>query len=80
MKLSQSKINEYIDLYLSDMQDYDDDFQNYKIAEGALNSFKSIQLENDNEDAINSLIEATNNSEHKDIFKDLYEYITAIHQ
>lgn len=80
MKLSQNKINEYIDLYLSDMDDYEDNIQNYEIIEEVLNSFKTTQLENNNEDAINSLIEVSNNSEHKEIFKDLYEYIKAAHQ
>ena len=80
MKLSQNKINEYIDLYLSDMLDYDDNHKNHEITEDILNSFKSRQLENDSEDAMHSLIEAASNSEHKDIFKDLHEYITAIHE
>ena len=45
-----------------------------------LNSFKTTQLENNNENAMNTLIEASNNSEHKEIFKDLYEYIEIAHQ
>ena len=80
MKLSQDKINEYIDLYLSDMGDYEDDIQNYETIEEILNSFKTTQLENNSENAMNTLIEASNNSEHKEIFKDLYEYIEVAHQ
>ena len=80
MKLSQDKIKEYIDLYLSDMNDYEDDIQNYETIEEILNSFKTTQLENNNENAMNTLIEASNNSEHKEIFKDLYEYIEIAHQ
>ena len=80
MKLSQDKINEYIDLYLSDMSDYEDNIQNYETIEEVLNSFKTTQLENNSENAINTLIEASNNSEHKEIFKDLYEYIEVAHQ
>ena len=42
MKYSKNKLNEYIQLYLNDLEDYGDEGDNVLIAEVALSEFKSL--------------------------------------
>ena len=42
MKPSKSKLNEYIQLYLNDLEDYGDSQADLLIAESTLNTFKLL--------------------------------------
>ena len=43
MKLSQEKLNEYIELYLNDLHDYGDDKSYIVLAESTLKSVKKLK-------------------------------------
>jgi hypothetical protein len=44
MKYSKNNINEYIQLYLNDLEDYGDDSDNTLIAETVFNDFKMLMM------------------------------------
>ncbi len=62
MKYSKSNINEYIQLYLNDLEDYGDDSDNTLIAETVLNDFKMLLTESKEQDMTVLLKEAIHNS------------------
>ena len=79
MKPSKSKLNEYIQLYLNDLEDYGDSQANLLIAESTLNTFKLLLVES-NQDVPTLLCEAITNSEHeqREVFEDFLDYLENI--
>jgi hypothetical protein len=49
MKLSQEKLNEYIELYLNDLSDYSDDSEYNLLAENTLKPVKKLIIEHKHE-------------------------------
>ena len=79
MKLSQEKLNEYIELYLNDLHDYGDDKSYIVLAESTLKSVKKLITEHkhDKIDGIVLLEDLAKNYKNKVIFEDLLNYIDA---
>lgn len=79
MKPSKSKLNEYIQLYLNDLEDYGDSQADLLIAESTLNTFKLLLVES-NQDVPTLLHEAITNSEHeqREVFEDFLDYLENI--
>jgi hypothetical protein len=80
MKYSKSNINEYIQLYLNDLEDYGDDSDNTLIAETVLNDFKMLLTESKEQDMIILLKEAIHNSRpvNRLVYKNFLEYLENI--
>ena len=80
MKYSKSNINEYIQLYLNDLEDYGDDSDNTLIAETVLNDFKMLLTESKEQDMIVLLKEAIYNSRpvNRLVYKNFLEYLENI--
>ena len=79
MKPSKNKLNEYIQLYLNDLEDYGDSQADLLIAESTLNTFKLLLVES-NQDAPTLLREAIIKSEHeqREVFEDFLDYLENI--
>ena len=79
MKPSKSKLNEYIQLYLNDLEDYGDSQADLLIAESTLNTFKLLLVES-NQDVPTLLHEAIIKSEHeqREVFEDFLDYLENI--
>ena len=80
MKLSQEKLNEYIELYLNDMYDCEDDKEYIVLAESTLKSVKKLITEHkhDKIDGIVLLEDLARTHKNKIVFNDLLSYIEAI--
>ena len=80
MKYSKSNINEYIQLYLNDLEDYGDDSDNTLIAETVLNDFKMLLTESKEQDMTVLLKEAIYNSRpvNRLVYKNFLEYLENI--
>jgi hypothetical protein len=80
MKLSQEKLNEYIELYLNDMYDCEDDKEYIVLAENTLKSVKKLITEHkhDKIDGIVLLEDLARTHKNKIVFNDLLSYIEAI--
>jgi|LakMenE18May11ns_1017448.scaffolds.fasta_scaffold9055051_2 hypothetical protein len=79
MKVSKNKLNEYIQLYLNDLEDYGDSQADLLIAESTLNTFKLLLVES-NQDVSTILREAITKSEHeqREVFEDFLNYLENI--
>ena len=79
MKPSKNKLNEYIQLYLNDLEDYGDSQADLMIAESTLNTFKLLLVES-SQDVPTLLREAITKSEHKqrEVFEDFLDYLENI--
>ena len=79
MKLSQEKLNEYIELYLNDMYDCEDDKEYIVLAENTLKSVKKLITEHkhDKVDGMVLLEGLAKTHKNKIIFEDLINYIDA---
>jgi hypothetical protein len=80
MKYLKSNINEYIQLYLNDLEDYGDDSDNILIAETVLNDFKMLLTESKEQDMTILLKEAIHNSRpvNRLVYKNFLEYLENI--
>jgi hypothetical protein len=80
MKYLKSNINEYIQLYLNDLEDYGDDSDNTLIAETVLNDFKMLLIESKEQDMTVLLKEAIHNSRpvNRLVYKNFLEYLENI--
>jgi hypothetical protein len=80
MKYLKSNINEYIQLYLNDLEDYGDDSDNTLIAETVLNDFKMLLTESKEQDMTVLLKEAIHNSRpvNRLVYKNFLEYLENI--
>jgi len=77
MKLSQEKLNEYIELYLNDLHDYEDDENYIVLTENTLLPIKKLITEH-NHDKIDGLVlleDLAQVHKNKKIFEDLLKYI-----
>ena len=79
MKLSQEKLNEYIELYLNDLSDYSDDSEYNLLAENTLKPVKKLITEHkhDKVDGMVLLEDLARTHKNKIIFEDLINYIDA---
>lgn len=75
MNVSQDKLNEYIELYLNDVEDYGDE-KTYILAESILETLKSLIVES-KKDISSVLKEALINTtpEKREVIKDFMLYI-----
>jgi len=80
MKYLKSNINEYVQLYLNDLEDYGDDSDNTLIAETVLNDFKMLLTESKEQDMTVLLKEAIHNSRpvNRLVYKNFLEYLENI--
>lgn len=78
MKFSKNKINEYINLYLNDLEDFTEG-TNYVLVESTLNLLKPVLLES-KKDTLDILKEVYNTSspEKQEILKDFMLYIKEV--
>lgn len=72
--LKNTSLNEYITLYLNDMEDYDDNEKAFIIAESTLTGFKKLLTES-KKDGYQLLNEQAMKSEQKWVYQDLIKYI-----
>jgi hypothetical protein len=79
MKLSKNKINEYIQLYLNDLEDFGDNQADSMIAESTLNTFRLLLVES-SQDVPIMLREAISKSEpeQREVFENFLEYLENI--
>ena len=79
MKYSKNKLNEYIELYLNDLEDYGGDEDNVILAEIALKEFKMLLTESE-QDIVSLLKEAKKDSRpaYRIIYKNFIEYLENI--
>jgi len=80
MKYSKSNINEYIQLYLNDLEDYEGEGDNIQISEIVLNDFKMLLTESKEQDVTQLLKEAIHNSRpvNRLVYKNFLEYLENI--
>ena len=80
MKYSKSNINEYIQLYLNDLEDYGGEGDNIQISEIVLNDFKMLLTESKEQDVTQLLKEAIHNSRpvNRLVYKNFLEYLENI--
>ena len=80
MKYSKSNINEYIQLYLNDLEDYGGEGDNIQISEIVLNDFKMLLTESKEQDMTLLLKEAIHNSRpvNRLVYKNFLEYLENI--
>ena len=80
MKYSKSNINEYIQLYLNDLEDYEGEGDNVQISEIVLNDFKMLLTESKEQDVTQLLKEAIHNSRpvNRLVYKNFLEYLENI--
>jgi hypothetical protein len=76
MKLSKDKINEWIQLYLNDLEDYGDSSADFIIAEHTLHSFHKLLVES-NQDVSIMLREAIvkSSKEQREVYENFLEYL-----
>jgi len=76
MKLSKNEINEWIKLYLNDLEDYGDSNAYLLIAEHTLNTFGKLLLES-NQDVPVMLREAISKAEpeQREVYENFLEYL-----
>ena len=76
MKLSKSELNEYIGLYLNDLNDYGGDQDHYLLAEQTLYEFSNLLTES-KQDVRKMLNEAVTNSDKNigEIYEEFLMYI-----
>ena len=76
MKLSKDKINEWIQLYLNDLEDYGDSSADFIIAEHTLHSFYKLLVESSQDVSI-MLREAITKSskEQREVYENFLEYL-----
>jgi hypothetical protein len=74
-----NNINEYITLYLNDLEDYGDNNDNILLAESVLNGFKSLITESKG-DVLTLLNETISKApkSHKQVYQDFMEYLENI--
>jgi len=79
MKFSKSKINEYIQLYLNDLDDYGDNEAEYMITEYTLHNFSKLLVES-HQDVPSLLREAITKSseEQRKVFENFLDYLENI--
>jgi len=79
MKYSKNKLNEYIELYLNDLEDYGGDEDNTILAEIALKEFKILLTESE-QDIVSLLKEAKKDSRpaYRIVYKNFIEYLENI--
>jgi len=79
MKHSKDNINEYIALYLNDLEDYGDDNDNILLAESVLNGFKALITESKGDvlTILNETIQKSPKS-HQQVYRDFMEYLENI--
>jgi hypothetical protein len=79
MKYSKNKLNEYIELYLNDLEDYGSDEDNIVLAEIALKEFKVLLTESE-QDIVLLLKEAKKDSRpaYRIVYKDFLKYLENI--
>ncbi len=79
MKLSKQQLNEYIRLYLNDLDDYSGDQDNYVLSEQILNKFGSLLTES-KRDISSMLNEAISkvDSNTRGVYEDFLLYIQEI--
>jgi hypothetical protein len=76
MKLSKPQLNEYIELYLNDLNDYGCDQDNYLLAEQTLSKFSNLLTES-KQDVRKMLNEAITNSDKnvREVYEEFLMYI-----
>jgi hypothetical protein len=76
MKLSKQQLNEYIKLYLNDLDDYGGDQDNYLLAEQTLSKFGNLLTES-KQDIRSMLNEAMVNSNKnvREVYEDFLMYV-----
>jgi hypothetical protein len=76
MKLSKQQLNEYIKLYLNDLDDYGGDQDNYLLAEQTLSKFGNLLTES-KQDIRSMLNEAMVNSNKnvREVYEDFLIYV-----
>lgn len=79
MKLSRQQLNEYIKLYLNDLEDYSSDQDNYILAEQTLTKFGNLLTES-KRDIKTMLNEAMSksNKDVREVYEDFLTYIQEI--
>ena len=79
MKFSKSKINEYIELYLNDLEDYGDESVNLLTEKLTLHNFSQLLVES-HQDVPSLLHEAIAKSgeEQRKVFENFLEYLENI--
>ena len=79
MKYSKNKLNEYIQLYLNDLEDYGDEGDNVLIVEVALSEFKSLLVESE-QNILSLLNEAKKDPRpaYRVVYKNFVEYLENI--
>ena len=79
MKLSRQQLNEYIKLYLNDLEDYSSDQDNYILAEQTLTKFGNLLTES-KRDIKTMLNEAMSksNKDVREVYEDFLIYIQEI--
>ena len=79
MKHSKNKLNEYIQLYLNDLEDYGGEGDNLVISEIALSEFKTLLTESE-QDVVQLLREAKKDSRpaYRVVYKDFLKYLENI--
>ena len=79
MKFSKSKINEYIELYLNDLEDYGDESVNLLTEKLTLHNFSQLLVES-HQDVPSLLREAITKSdkEQRKVFENFLEYLENI--
>jgi len=79
MKLSRQQLNEYIKLYLNDLEDYSSDQDNYILAEQTLTKFGNLLTES-KRDVKTMLNEAMSksNKDVREVYEDFLIYIQEI--
>ena len=80
MKYSKNNINEYIQLYLNDLEDYGGEGDNIQISEIVLDDFKMLLTESKEQDVTLLLKEAIHNSRpvNRLVYKNFLEYLENI--
>jgi hypothetical protein len=76
MKLSKPQLNEYIELYLNDLNDYGCDQDNYLLAEQTLSKFSNLLTES-KQDVRKMLNEAITKSDKntREVYEEFLMYI-----
>jgi hypothetical protein len=79
MKHSKNKLNEYIQLYLNELEDYGGEGDNLVISEIALSEFKTLLTESE-QDVIQLLREAKKDPRpaYRVVYKDFLKYLENI--
>lgn len=79
MKLSRQQLNEYIKLYLNDLEDYSSDQDNYILAEQTLTKFGNLLTESkhDVKTMLNEVM-SKSNKDVREVYEDFLIYIQEI--